>query len=408
MTTAVHVLALVLGIAILVTTTGVVIRSMLMPRPARSRLTHLVSVGTNAIISPVANRHRSYAGRDHTLALIAPVSILLLLLVLVGAYLLGLALALYGAGDSGAGASLYQAGATLLTLGVVGPVNWAQTVIVLLAALIGLTMIAILIGYVLGLNAAYTERETTMAEVGQVAGEPAWGPELICRATMLGPEAGRFGMDVGALRQWVTTIRMTQTVNPLLNHMRSPVPQRNWVITMLALTDAAALDLCVVDRPVDVGSIRLLTEGVIAFDAIDAARRYRARRVLRVDVEAGGVRQAVAQIAAQDDMRSRVVDAIARDALRADAAVRENVPANGDPGIGRADFDEAIERLRKAGLPIRADLDRAWEQFSTVRAAYATQAASLADHLYVVRAPWSGARRPETPIVVPHLVTELA
>jgi hypothetical protein len=60
-------------------------------------------------------------------------------------------------------------------------------------------------------------------------------------------------------------------------------------------------------------------------------------------------------------------------------------------GIDREEFDAARRRLAEAGLDVR-DADDAWEEFSRLRAVYATALNALARHFAVPPAEWVGDR----------------
>jgi hypothetical protein len=69
--------------------------------------------------------------------------------------------------------------------------------------------------------------------------------------------------------------------------------------------------------------------------------------------------------------------------------------------LTRSEFDEAVAMLTKAGFPIDTDPDRAWAYFSATRQRYEYAAYRLAMIYDAVRAPWSGERKPKTPVIHP-------
>jgi hypothetical protein len=68
-------------------------------------------------------------------------------------------------------------------------------------------------------------------------------------------------------------------------------------------------------------------------------------------------------------------------------------PRPGDPiSIARAEFDAAYEELRAAGLPVRADAERAWNDFAGWRVNYDAVLVGLAALVSAPYAPWSSDR----------------
>lgn len=388
---ALHWVALVVGVVMLVVTTRAVMASLLVPRATRSRLVHYADRAANVTVRWFAMRRRDFAGRDHVLSYVVPVALVYLLMTFVLAYLVAFALALWAFGGS-IGDALYQAGATLTTLGFVGDPSAPQVVLGLLAALVGLALVAVLIGYLLGLYGAFADRERVVAELAAVAGEPAWGPEVLCRARLLGYADTPLGYDPGALRDWMTTIRTVQTANPLLNHMRTPIPQRSWAVTLIAVTDAAVLHTtCVQGGDRDAATVRVAAEGSATLLALQAAHLFRVGRK-GVAPPAFAAAAAVAEVMSDDDGCAKVMKSIALDAAPVPRAAREEAP--GDPGITRAQWDDAMRLLEAAGIAVSPDRDRAWDRFGRVRAAYAGSAQAVVERVYSVPAPWTGTRTP--------------
>jgi hypothetical protein len=63
------------------------------------------------------------------------------------------------------------------------------------------------------------------------------------------------------------------------------------------------------------------------------------------------------------------------------------------PQVERAEFDEACDRLERAGYRLR-DRDEAWERFAHVRSSYASRVNSLARNWMSPPAQWIGDRSP--------------
>jgi len=71
------------------------------------------------------------------------------------------------------------------------------------------------------------------------------------------------------------------------------------------------------------------------------------------------------------------------------------------PGIDRAEFDLACDRLRNAGFALH-DLDEAWARFSSLRSAYAGHLNSMTRFLEIPPLQWIGDRSPLKVTATPH------
>lgn len=399
-----HALLFLIGFALFSSTIWAVITSMLIPRPSQARVLSVSFELSSRLFRAIASRRTSYEGRDSVLAASGPASILIQLLVFIIAFLVALAMMVFAVSDLSVDDSLYQSGATLLTLGIVEPVNFAQAVLTIIAAFVGLVVIAILVGYLLTLGNAYTQRESAITKLSLLAGEPAWGPEILCRQSLLGDgKAWDFRFDYWI--DWASDVRMTQSANPILNQYRSGSSRRNWVISCLAVLDAAALGISTVRGvPVTSGAIRWLAEGS---QTLAVLRHH--------ELQSGGLRSK--DTVARDTRPAHdvwpnatvgeraVVEAIAGDSHRSGWRSATDDASIG-AGLTRDEWDHGCDVMRRAGIDLVDDLDTAWQQFSELRQAYAASAVSLAQSIYAVRAPWSGTRTPETPTVWPVLAVD--
>ena len=72
------------------------------------------------------------------------------------------------------------------------------------------------------------------------AGEPNWGPELLARHAMVGMVPQLY--DLWPLwERWAAEVGESHTNFPVLIQMRSARPNRNWLVALLCVMDAAAI-----------------------------------------------------------------------------------------------------------------------------------------------------------------------
>lgn len=363
--------SLIVGIVL---TTGVVftmVQSLLIPRVRRRPVARLDLAVVDFIVRRPLSLIRTYAAQDRWLSGAAALALLLQLVVYVTLLILTLGLVVFGSSPLSLGDSLYQSGATVTTLGIVQPVDDASTVVCFIAAFLGLVVIAVFIGYLMAIYGDYGSRESPMARLSMLAGEPAWGPQMLARAHALGLPTDPIP-DADTWIGWTCDLRVNQLVNPVLSWFRSTSPHRHWCVSLLALLDATAMRISVTtDRP-DPQSIMLVTEGTLALSALVDPESELTARTCNWDLE-------------------RVL-------LNPDAAT-----GPGDPGITRDEWEHAIDYLVGVGIPEPTDRDGAWRRFATIRSFYAPSAYQIAHRLHAVPAPWSGPRTPALPTQWPEL-----
>lgn len=75
--------------------------------------------------------------------------------------------------------------------------------------------------------------------------------------------------------------------------------------------------------------------------------------------------------------------------------------------ITREEFDFAVGVLQRSGFPIERGPDEAWLMFREARSRYEFPAYAIMRRLGAVPAPWTGGRKPETPVIWPTLAVGL-
>ncbi|TXH41306.1 MAG: hypothetical protein E6Q90_12145 [Actinobacteria bacterium] len=418
MQAALRVLAGTAGLALFAVTIRTIVGSMLVPRPRTPVVADWVVRFNHWAFRRIAFRRSTFGERDAALSAAGPATILLQLVVFVLLFVVSGALIVYAISGGGAESALYQSASSLFTLGIVEPAPAGVVAVGLVAAFVGLVVVAILVGYLLALYSAFSQQESIGAAFGTLAGEPAWGPELICRSALLG-EASRDEVYARAL-SWVSDLRLNHTVYPVLKQFRSTQPHRHWLVTLVALLDAAALELTTVaDGTSRAALVRCLAEGTETLSTLTAAAPYRLETPFPTSPAEGAdprTEQPASAPPAAAGNRSNatgeqaVMTAVAQDGRS--SLVGPNVAValhrSGNPGVTREQWDYARTLLRAAGVPLRPDADEAWRHFAAVRSSYARNAYILAQLVYATPAPWTGERFPATETVWPHLAAGAA
>lgn len=349
-----------------------IIKVMLIPRGTRS----WVVTGVNWIVHVTTRiplrMIGTYGSRDRWLTGAAPAQVLLSLVVYVVLLITTLGFVIYGTTSLNLLDSLYQSGATLTTLGIVEPVNVPSTITTFVAAFLGLVIIAIFIGYLLGIYGAFTSREGPMARLALIAGEPAWGPQILARgfALKMPPDDAPNALE---WIEWVTNTRMNTQTNSVLAELRSPSPNRHWTVSLLAVLDAVALRMSL-DRTANANDVRLIGAGTVA----------------------------AAVLAGDEHVHNWDVEAAVLQVLEAPEPASLTRP---DGHLSQQELNEGWTALRQVGYPLPDDLRGVENTFLSIRSLYAQHVLALAEELHAVPAPWSGPRTPAMPTIWPEMVS---
>ena len=331
-----------------------VIGTVVVPRRIRSWLTRGVALPLNAAFHYVADHFDSYESRDRILAAQAPIQLILQIVVWLAVFELGFGLLLWPfAGAAGLPGAFELAGSSLCTLGYLAPHAGAPQGLVDLAALVGLGTVALQIGYLPTIYAAFNRREALVTMLDSRAGVPSWGPELLAR-THYGLGTGISA--VGELpklfeewERWSADVSESHTTYIALIAFRSPRHLSSWLTAQLAVLDAAALYLSLTpDVPGAISARLCLRGGFTCLAAIARARGF-------------------------------------------------DIPEQPDPNDGisltHEEFVEAIDRLRKVDFPLERSSKEAWLDFVGWRVNYEAAAYALARAIDAPPALWSGPRR---------------
>jgi len=160
--------------------------------------------------------------------------------------------------------------------------------------------------------------------------------------------------------RWAADVAESHVNYPVLIHVRSAQPMRNWLIALLSVMDAAALQMSL-NPQVPQGPARVsLRQGFVAV----------------------------------------------RDIARA-----EGINVDDDPDPDRPisltfdEFSHAYDELVSAGYQMTRTAEEAWPHFRGWRVNYEHSAYALAEAIDAVPAEWSGVRRPPLPTVRPNRPT---
>ncbi|HET9172628.1 MAG TPA: hypothetical protein VFN97_24595 [Actinospica sp.] len=349
-----RILEVVLGSLIVLATWVSVVANLVVPRGLRSRYTRMIRDVVRGPFQLAADRCRTFESKDLILAWAAPLSILFTLLSWLALSVLGFGFVLSGVGDIGIGQGMLESGSSVFTLGFLSSSDSQQTSVDFCAAATGPVMIGLLVGYLPAMYSAYSQREAEVTMLQARAGVPAWGPEILMRHVQVPGLITQLTVLYQGWERWAAQIAESHTSYPVLIHFRSPRATRNWLIALLAIMDAAALEL--------------------------ALNPSKPKATMRMTLRAGFT------------------------CLREIADV-EGIPYESDPDpdseiqLTYAEFSQGLDMLRYAGYTMERGAEEAWAHFRGWRVNYESLAYTLAYRIDAVAAPWSGPRRTQRQVL---------
>jgi len=349
--------AIPIGVVLLVFTWTSVVFTVVVPRAqfGPGRLSVGVNKAARSFFMAVSKLTPSYERRDTVLSLIGPVAVLGQLALWLG--LLGTAFVImlqpytHSVPDA-----IAQVSAGMFTLGQSRSGAMTNDTIIILAAASGFIVIALQIAYLPSLYAAFNRRESLIAMLASRAGEPSWGPEILIRHQLVGildalPDFYTWW------EQWAAEFSESHSSYPVLLLFRSPDPWSSWVLALLSVLDAAAMQLALNPATTPSEARLCLRMGYTALRRISNSLRWE----------------------------------FDSDPL-----------PDGPLQLSKEEFDAAVALLRESGFVTERDTDEAWPHFRGWRVNYEDLAYRWADRIVAPPAPWSGARsRLDLPDVAP-------
>jgi hypothetical protein len=305
-----RVLVAIAGAAVVLWALLEAIRTFVVPRGLRLRLSRPVWRGIFRTSAAIA--HRLEEPRAATVMVHAgPIAVLALPLTWLLASWLGFAAIFWSLDPEN---PLVVSGSSLFTLGFDRPSGAGGAVAAFSEAAVGLGLLAIVISYLPTLNTNFSRRESMVAMLDARAGVPPSAMTLIERHSTF---AGIEHLDElwPEWERWIVDVGQSHTTHPLLTLFRSGEPAHSWVVAVGAMLDAA--------------NLRLSAMQASGAGNASAWFFYRA---------ASGV---TARLAAFYRLE-----------------LREPQP------LARPDFDRALGQLETLGVPLAEDREAAWRRLS--------------------------------------------
>jgi len=343
------VLVFLLGLSLVIGTCFSAISTFVLPRAARSQLNRVVFGVLRRVFEIPLHFAKSFEQRDAIMAYYAPLGLLLLVPSWYILVTVGYACLYWALGVPGWQMDFRMSGSSLLTLGLASSDDLLVNILIFSEATLGLTLVALLIAYLPTMYSAFSRREQAVNLLEVRAGNPPTAIQMILRFHRIhGLE--RLNDYWAGWETWFADVEESHTVLPALVFFRSPRPQNSWVVAAGTVLDAAALTLSVVNIPTSADAQLSIRAGFLAL-----------RRIA--------------------------------DYFDISYPCEPHYPEN-PISIRREEFDEAVEILRNAGVPLKPDLEQAWLSFAGWRVNYDTVLLAMCSLLMAPSAPWTSDRAP--------------
>jgi len=344
----VYVVEYVIGLFIVLVTIVSVLFILVLPRQPQGleKLTVIVNKSVHYSFVMLSRLARTYEVKDSILAPTAPVALLAQLLWWALSLVLGFALMLMSTTHSFVH-GLTQAVTALFTVGSIHIGGAPNTVLDIGAGATWVVIVALQIAYLPSLYNSFSRRESLVTMLESRAGSPAWGPELLARHQLVGINDA-LPQLYADWEQWAAEVTESHTTYPVLLLFRSPEPWLNWIIGLLAVLDAGAMQLALCPTTAPSQTRLCLRMGFTLFNRLASSLGY---------------------------------------------PVDEDPDPDAPISLTYEEFASAVEKLVLVGFPIERSAEDAWPHFRGWRINYESSAYRLADAFTSPLAPWSGTRR---------------
>jgi hypothetical protein len=346
---ALDTLAFAGGLVIVLGTVLSAVRSTILPRGVQNRINRTVTATVRAAFRLRTKRWTSYERRDRTMAMLAPIALMALLATWLVLILTGYTLMYLAVTGRSFVRSVELSGSSVFTLGTTSESRLGPDLLTYTEAGLGLLLVALLITYLPSIYGAFSRREIGVALLQVRAGNPPRAANMLIRYHRIEKPDYELTELWQQWEAWFADIEETHTTFPILSYFRSPQPERSWITSAGAVLDGASFWAGAVEHPKDPAVQLCIRAGYLAL-----------RRIANLF----------------------------------------NVPYDPDPApddpisVSRQEWEQVMDELTEAGVPIVADRQQAWEAWRGWRVNYDTVLLNLARLVEAPPTPWVSDRSP--------------
>jgi hypothetical protein len=346
---ALEALAFVVGLALVTLTLFSAVRATILPRGVPSRVNRLVTRSVRGLFRLRASHSSSYETRDRIMAMLGPVALLTLLAAWLILIIAGYTLMYWAVTDRPVVRSIELSGSSVFTLGTTSDPHLGPLLLTYSEAALGLLLVALLITYLPSIYGAFVRRESGVSLLQVRAGNPPRATNMLIRYHRIEQPRYRLSELWRTWEAWFADIEESHTTFPILAFFRSPQPERSWITSAGALLDGASFWAGAIEHPRDPDVQLCIRAGYLALRRI--------ADLFGVDYD----------VDPQPD---------------------------GPITVSRQEWDEAMEEMEAAGVPVLADREEAWTAWRGWRVNYDAVLLNLARLVEAPVAPWVSDRSP--------------
>ncbi len=345
-----HTLMLFVGLLTIILTLFSALSTFVLPRSARSQLNRIVFGLLRRVFNFILHFAKTYRRRDAIMAYYAPIGLMLLLPTWYLLILLGYAGIYWAVGVGDLFAVFRLSGSSLFTLGFDISKTPLVAALAFTEAMMGLMLVGLLIAYLPTMYAAFSRREQVVNMLEVRAGSPPSALEMLLRFNRI------HGLENLAdywktWESWFADIEESHTTLPALIFFRSPRAEISWATAAGAVLDAASITLSATEIPYEASAALCIRAGYLAM-----------RRI----------------------------------ANYFDIPNPQNPHYPENPiCVDREEFDSVLDQLAVAGLPMKADREQAWRDFTGWRVNYDRALILMCGLVMAPYASWSSDRAPQ-------------
>ena len=247
-----HLVAFVVGAAIVVTVFWDAFETLVLPRTPRRRLrlTRLFYRATWTWWMACARRVRSNDQRERFLALYGPASVFVVLTCWILALVVGYALLQWSQRDHLANVhgaptftdDLYVSATALFALGLsnVAPNGRAGRLLIVAETGSSLLLLSMLFSYIAIVYQSFARREVRITMLDAWAGSPPSATEILSRTAAAG-SLSQLDTFFADWEYWCSDVLESHLSYPAIGYFRSQHPRQSWVSALATLLDVATL-----------------------------------------------------------------------------------------------------------------------------------------------------------------------
>ncbi len=345
-----QILIFLIGLYITVRTMVSAISMFVLPRAAPNQVVRLVFGLVRRLFELRLKKTQSYLERDQIMAYYAPFSLMLLVPVWYGLSIIGF-MGMYWAIDNQDWNYAFRlSGSSILTLGFEASTNFWLNLLMFSEALIGLTLVALLIAYLPSMYTAFSRREALVNLLTVRAGSPPFVEDMLVRFHLI-HGLHRLTDIWSNWEKWFVELEESHTTLPPVVFFRSPRPENSWITATGAVLDAASFTLAAVDVPNSPEAALCIRSGYLAL-----------RRIA--------------------------------DIFEIKYPLDPHFPQDSS-SITEQEFNDLFDRLKEQGIPMKKNRQQAWVDYAGWRVNYDVPLLALCSLTMAPYAPWSSDRAPK-------------